>query len=72
MKLVMTALGAMVAVIAILIVAEFISDANTSTLNTTTLLIVNNVTTFLGIGLLVAIVTAVVIKGGFGKGGGGL
>lgn len=62
MKLVMTALGAMVAVISILIVAEFIAQANTATLNTTTLLIVNNVTTFLGIGLLVAIVVAVVIK----------
>jgi hypothetical protein len=62
MKLVMTALGAMVAVIAILIVAEFIANANTATLNTTTLLIVNNVTTFLGIGLLVAIVVAVVVK----------
>jgi len=68
MKLVMTALGAMVAVIAILIVAEFIANANTSTLNSTTLLIVNNVTTFLGIGLLVAIVVAVVVKGGVGKG----
>lgn len=60
-------IGAMVATVGLIILATFISDTNTSVLDTTSSLIVTNIPTFVALGILVFI--AAKIFGGGAKSG---
>jgi hypothetical protein len=59
-------IGAMVATVGLIKLATFITDTNTSVLDTTSALIVNNIPTFVALGILVFI--AARVFGGQGKG----